>query len=188
VNSDWQALYREAKKRVDSAKLNPVLSQLINPTRAPASIDSTLRILENEFDPCLRYIKSRSRTTITINDESQLQDFVFLILKSSIDDLIPETPTGKAASRFAIEDFFSKKLGLVIEAKYIRDKNHGRNVTKELHDDIEMYRTHDNCSTIVFFVYDPSKFIPSVSALVRHLETKRTYDQKPLGVRCIVRA
>ncbi len=188
MNTDWQTLYRESKRRVDSAKNDPSLSNLVSRPKRTKSIEEVLGTLESEFDQCLRYVKSRQRSPITIGDESQLQDFIFLILKPLIDDFTPETPTAKAASRFTIEDFFSRNLGLVVEAKFIRDKHHGKTVSKELHDDIEMYRTHDFCSTIIFFVYDPSKFIPSVNSLVKHIETKRTYDQVPLVVRCVVKS
>jgi REase_DpnII-MboI len=108
--------------------------------------------------------------------------------KPFIPDLEPESPTIKIASRFTVEDFVSKELSLVLEAKYIRDKAHGKSITKELHDDIEMYRANANCSTIIFFLYDSGRFIPSADSLVKHIETKRTYDQKALTTICIIKS
>jgi len=41
----------------------------------------------------------------------------------------------------------------------------GKNISKELHDDIEMYRAHPRCDDLIFFVYDLNLFIPDQRAL-----------------------
>jgi hypothetical protein len=81
----------------------------------------------------------------------------------------------------------SRSLRLVIEAKFIRDADHGKAISKELHDDIEVYRHHPYCDTILFFVYDPDSLIPDQRELRRTIEQSRAYDGRPLVCKLIVK-
>ncbi|SRR5713101_4347224 len=142
-----------------------------------------------QFPECVRYLNTRrsSGAVIDINSEADVQDVVFLMLRPWIFDLVPENPTDRVASRYSIKDFISKELESVVEAKYIRDKKHGREISKELHDDIEMYKNHPNCKHLVFFIYDRDAVIPDVAALRKQVEGTRNYDGKKLMVFCVVK-
>lgn len=107
-----------------------------------------------------------------------------MILRPWIPDLVPETPTDKTGNRFTVRDFVSKTLHAVIEAKFVRDKQHGKNISKELHVDIEVYRHNPNCDTILFFIYDVDSNIPDERELRRTIEQSRVYDGRPL--KCIL--
>ena len=67
--------------------------------------------------------------------------------------------------------------GVFLAAKFIRDKDHGRLISKERHDDIEMYRTHPRCDDLIFFIYDPDAFIPDQRALREAIEIERAYGR-----------
>jgi hypothetical protein len=142
-----------------------------------------------QFGECVRYLNNRRSkgTVINIKSEADVQDAVYLMLRPWVHDLTWENPTDKVGSRYAIKDFLSKQLKVVVEAKYVRDKEHGKHITTELHDDIEIYRHHPECETIVFFIYDPHTFIPDVPGLQKHIETQRTYDGRQLTVYCVVK-
>lgn len=142
-----------------------------------------------QFQECVRYLNTRrsSGAVININGEADVQDAVFLMLRPWLIDLVPENPTDKVASRYVIKDFLSKQLNLVVEAKYIRDKKHGKNISTELHDDIETYRNHPNCENLIFFIYDRDALIPDLIALKRQIEGIRNYDGKQLSVHCVVK-
>lgn len=112
---------------------------------------------------------------------------MYLILRPWVPDLIPEAPTDKTGNRFTIRDFISRELRLVVEAKFVRDRNHGKYLSKELHDDIEVYRHNSWCDTILFFVYDPDSKIPDERELRRTIEQSRTYDGRPLTCVLIVK-
>jgi hypothetical protein len=142
-----------------------------------------------QFQECVRYLNTRrsSGAVIDISGESDVQDALFLMLRPWLVDLVPENPTDKVASRYVIKDFLSRELKVVVEAKYIRDKKHGKEISKELHDDIETYRNHPNCENLVFFIYDPDALIPDVSALKRQIEAVRSYETKQLAVYCVVK-
>jgi hypothetical protein len=103
-------------------------------------------------------------------------------------DLIPENPTDRvAAARYTIKDFLSRAAKAVIEAKYIRDASHGKNISKELHDDIETYRHHPSCRHLIFFIYDPNALIPDRAALGRQIAVERLYDGVPLTCHLVVK-
>lgn len=131
----------------------------------------------NEFDACVRYLNTRRSAGAVINIESEadVQDVLYLLLRPWVIDLIYESPADKSANRYVIKDFASPSGRFVIDAKFIRDKDHGRLISKELHDDIEMYRTHPRCDDLIFFVYDPSAFIPDQRALREAIEIDRFY-------------
>ena len=144
----------------------------------------------DQFDECVRYLNTRriAQSPFEVDSESAVQDLLYLMLRPWVADLTVEDPGSKVANRFTIKDFFSKTAQAVIEAKFIRDAAHGKSVTKELHDDIEMYRTHPFCHTIIFFVYDRNQLIPDKTALVRQIAgVARTYDGAPLTCHVIIK-
>jgi REase_DpnII-MboI len=133
----------------------------------------------NEFDACTRYLNTRrsSGAVINIESEADVQDVLYLLLRPWIVDLKYESPGDKSANRYVIKDFLSPAEKFVIDAKYIRDADHGRAISKELHDDIEMYRKHPNCDDLVFFIYDPDGLIPDQRALREAIEVGRAYGE-----------
>lgn len=157
-------------------------------TRSSAAVEAdsigVARIIKalDEFMECVRYLNTRRSTSavLTLDSEAAIQDALYLMLRPWVLDLVPENPTDKVASRYTIKDFASKSSLAVIEAKYIRDANHGKNISKELHDDIETYRHHPACRNLIFFIYDPNALIPDRAALQRQICVERVYDGVPL--------
>jgi hypothetical protein len=145
-----------------------------------------------EFDACVRYLNTRrsAGAVIDIQTENDVQDVLYLLLRPWVIDLAYESPGDKSANRYVIKDFSSAAGRFVIDAKYIRDREHGRLISKELHDDIEMYRTHPRCDYLVFFIYDPNVFIPDQRALRDSIEIPRSYggsNEKRLVCHLIVK-
>jgi hypothetical protein len=142
-----------------------------------------------EFGECVRYLNTRrsSGAILQLDSEASVQDALYLILRPWVHDLVPENPTDRTGNRFSVADFRSRRLRLFIEAKFVRDKQHGRGISKELHDDIEVYRQHPDCDTIVFFVYDADSSIPDERELRRVIEEPRTYTGRPLTCMLIVK-
>lgn len=162
-----------------------------NPSTAEAVPVDVGRILLAlaEFMECVRYLNTRrSSTILTLDSEAAVQDAIYLMLRPWVLDLVPENPTERiAASRYSIKDFVSRSAKAVIEAKFIRDASHAKNITKELHDDIEIYRSHPHCQNLIFFIYDPDALIPDKGALERQIVVTRTYDGVPLACHLIVK-
>lgn len=143
----------------------------------------------DEFPECVRYLNTRrsSGAVLSLDSEADVQDALYLILRPWVRDLVPETPTDKTGNRFTIRDFLSRSLRCVIEAKYVRNADHGKGISKEMHDDIEVYRHNPICDTIVFFIYDPDSLIPDQRELRRTIEQSRAYDGRPLSCKLIVK-
>ena len=144
--------------------------------------------LEN-FMECVRYLNTRRSggAILSLESEADVQDAIYLMLRPWVKDLIPEDPTGRIGNRYSIKDFISVSARTIIEAKFIRDKEHGKSISKELHDDIETYRHHSNCDHIVFFVYDPDTYISDCDSLKRAIHSARTYDGHPVNVLLIIK-
>lgn len=145
-----------------------------------------------EFDACVRYLNTRrsAGAVINIETEADVQDVLYLLLRPWVVDLSYESPADKSGNRYVIKDFSSTAGRFVIDAKYIRDKDHGRLISKELHDDIEMYRTHPRCDDLIFFIYDPDAFIPDQRALREAIEIDRAYGpaaEKRLSCHLVVK-
>jgi REase_DpnII-MboI len=145
------------------------------------TIASVLAALHS-FTDIVRYLNTRrsSGAILDLTSEASVQDALYLMLRPWILDLVPENPTDKVANRFAIKDFVSHSGRFVIEAKYVRNADHGKLLAKEINDDIETYRYHPSCDGLVFFIYDPDGYIPDAAALERHVRTSRTYDARIL--------
>lgn len=159
-------------------------------TNAPG-VQSALLALQ-EFDVCVRYLNTRrsAGAIIDIQSEADVQDVLYLLLRPWITDLRYESPGEKSANRYAIKDFSSSVGMFVVDAKFIRDKEHGRLISKELNDDIEMYRVHPRCNDLIFFIYDPDALIPDQRALRDAIEIERAYGrdgQKKLACHLIVK-
>lgn len=140
----------------------------------------------NQFQECVRYLNTRRSTgaVLNLNSEADVQDAVYLMLRPWIHDLVAESPTDRIANRFTIKDFITRQARTVIEIKYVRDVSHGRYISREMHDDIETYRHHPQCRTIIFFVYDPESLIPDQEILRQQIEEPRIYGGRPL--RCVL--
>jgi len=159
---------------------------------APAQGVGPALLALKEFDSCVRYLNTRrsAGAVINIQSEADVQDVLYLLLRPWITDLVFESPADKSANRFVIKDFSSSEHRFVVDAKYIRDKDHGRSISKELHDDIEMYRTHPRCDHLIFFIYDPDAFIPDQRALRTAIEIERSYgsnNEKRLTCHLVVK-
>jgi len=151
-------------------------------------IDKILDALSS-FTDCVRYLNTRrsAGALLNLDSEASVQDALFLMIRPWIIDLVPENPTDKIANRFSIKDFLSKSCHLVIEVKYIRDKEHGKTIVQELNDDIETYRYHHYCDDLIFFIYDPDGLIPDAGAVQRHIASSRAYDEKVLKCHLIIK-
>ena len=143
-------------------------------------LEQVLKAL-HQFDACVRYLKTRRGTEnlIEITSEANVQDILYLLLRPWIRDLTYESPGEKTGNRFAIKDFASSSSRFVIDAKYIRNNDHGKTISRELHDDIEMYRSHPDCDHLIFLIYDPEGLIPDQRALRETIEIERSYG--PFG-------
>lgn len=179
--------------RVDSdaslcARLTELRSRLPTPVTPPRTVQEIVSALA-EFMECVRYLLTRRSegAILKLESEADVQDAIYIMLRPWIPDLKYENPTDKSGNRYVIKDFIVPSARTVVEAKFVRDKAHGKTITRELHDDIEMYSQHPLCDDLIFFVYDPDSEIPDVRALTADVVRPRQYGSKVLRTYLLVR-
>ena len=181
MTNDW--VQKQAKV---CGSLGELRERYSSPSEDDAVDASALVAALNEFQECVRYLNTRrsSGAVLNLNSEADVQDAVYLMLRPWVRDIVSESPTERHGNRYTIKDFITIQANTIIEIKYVRDAAHGRQISKEMHDDIETYRHHPSCRTIIFFVYDPDSLIPDQDTLRRQIEEPRTYGVRSL--KCIL--
>ena len=116
------------------------------------------------------------RKSLEINDEYDVQDLLHALLRLDFDDIRPEEWSPSYAGGSARMDFLLKKEQVVIEAKKTRETLRDREVGEQLIIDVAKYKTHQDCRTLVCFVYDPDQHISNPVGLKRDLETMTTAE------------
>src|SRR5437868_4072098 len=104
--------------------------QFDRPVKSSTKIDKWLTALHS-FGECVRYLNTRrsAGARLTLDSEAAVQDVLYIMLRPWVSDLVPESPTEKIANRFSIKDFVSQTSRIVLEAKYIRNADHGKSIT-----------------------------------------------------------
>jgi hypothetical protein len=120
-----------------------------------------LRHIFTRFPLFARQLQERreKRSTISFNDEYDVQDALHAILKLHFTDVEPEEPTGKLAGKSSRIDFLLKPERVAIEAKMPRDKRHAKEIGDELIVDLRRYKSRADVGSLICLVYDPSGFI-----------------------------
>ncbi|MES0872240.1 hypothetical protein [Pseudovibrio sp. SCP19] len=125
------------------------------------SVQDPIEILLNGFHKFARQLRRRhnSRATIKIDDEYDVQDTLYALLKLFYKDIRKEEWTPSYAGGSARMDFLLKDEKTVIEVKKTRDTLKDKKIGEELLVDIGRYNTHQDCEHLICFVYDPEDLI-----------------------------
>lgn len=135
-----------------------------------ASIDSTLLTTSHvgailrRFTPAMRRWRYDDPAKIKgepvqwpVSSEREIQDIIWMLLRSSFDDLVDEEPLRKVGHSSYRADFGLPRLGLLIEIKYVRSAGEFKKIEKEIYEDSVAYlndkTTYDK---IIVFIYDAS--------------------------------
>lgn len=151
------------------------------------NLDKVIDLIE-AFDDCVGYSQNRrSNVIVDTSSEDGVQDMLYFMLKPYIFDLVPEQPNSGETRQYSIQDFRSKSLRTIIEAKRIRNKSHGKSIKKEINDDIGEYKHDDLCENLIVVIFDPEHFIESRSGLKRNFDGVHTHGNKKLFVKTIIK-
>ncbi len=144
------------------------------------------RLLDS-FSDCAGYVLlRRGKPIFSLEKEAGVQDLIFLNLKPSIPDLRPENPVGGKLRHYSIQDFRSARLKIVVEAKIVRSKEHGKTLKEELDHDIGEYKNDPYCKDLFFFIYDPKKYLEDPSALAKSIRGAHMHGKRRIQVHCII--
>lgn len=154
-------------------------------------IDPILLIeqLLTSFPDCVQYLQERGhcRPSFLIENEYDVQDLLYVMLKPHFPDLKREEYTQQDTSGSAKRvDFVIGQLGILLEVKHIKGKMQAKKVFDEVKIDIESYYAHPQCSTLVFFIYDPQREIVDAQAKMRGMRGERKIYGKGIQVKVII--
>ena len=110
------------------------------------------------------------RTTIEINDEHDLQDALFAILKLFTNDIQKETYVPSHAGSNSRVDFFLPEHEIIIETKMANPSLQDKNIGEQLITDFNRYKELVKAKHLVCFIYDKDSNINNPPTLTRDLE------------------
>ena len=110
-----------------------------------------------------------NRATIAMTDEYDVQDLLGALLKLHFTDVRPEEWTPSYAGNASRMDFLLKPEQLVVEAKMTRKGLGQKELVTQLAEDILRYQSHQDCKTLICFVYDPTGKCSNPTALENDL-------------------
>ncbi len=125
----------------------------------------------NRFHFVVRQLRNRYKTRLTLDvaDEYDVQDLLHSLLIIHFDDIRPEEWTPSYAGKSSRMDFLLKDYKIVIEVKKTRKGLTGKEVGTQLIEDITRYKEHQDCETLLCFVYDPEGLVGNPRGLERDL-------------------
>jgi hypothetical protein len=136
------------------------------------------------FHLVVKQLRSRydNRETLDVKDEYDVQNLLHSMLTLEFDDIRPEQWTPSYAGSSSRMDFLLKQEQIVIEVKKTRNRLGAKEVGEQLIVDIERYRTHPDCQTLICFIYDPEVQI----ANPRGIENDLSGNKEGLTIKVII--
>lgn len=103
--------------------------------------------------------RTGNRPSFEIEQEQDVRDLLYAIIKCVFPDALIEEPARKHAGSAKRIDVVLPSISTVVEIKYVRDPSHSRKVADELKIDFESYHTHPDCKTLIAYVWDPANYL-----------------------------
>ena len=156
-----------------------------------AEIDWVLTILRR-FSLAARALQNRPRAekaaaAYAIEDEYDVQDLLFAVLKPLCDDLEREDPVPKTAGDSGRVDLSSRMLGTIIEIKFAKNPTRAAAISRECRERVVTYSRWPDLRHLVFFVYDPDGLMSDPDNFVSGLTSPFcTYGGKSFSVTAVV--
>ena len=135
---------------------------------SPHHVSSILSRFESAMRRWRYDQKTKKPIQWPITQEREVQDIVWLILRSYFDDLVDEEALPKFGHSFYKPDFGIPSIGLLVEVKYARKKGDFKEIEKQvMEDSIGYLQNTDRYNKMIVFIYDHS------CSIQEHEETKR---------------
>lgn len=113
--------------------------------------------------------RHNNRSCIQIQDEYDVQDLMHALLRIHFEDVRPEETTPSHGGSSARMDFLLMPEEVVVEVKMTRKNLGQREITSQLAEDKERYKSHQHCRALICFVYDPDGYCDKPNALEKDL-------------------
>ena len=123
------------------------------------------------------------RPTLDVQDEYDVQDLMHALLCLHFVDIRPEEYTPSYAGKASRMDFLLKQESIVVELKMTRSGLGPKELSSQLIEDIERYKVHPDCQSLLCFIYDPAGLILNPCGI----ESDLNRDVDPFPVRVLIR-
>ena len=145
----------------------------------------------NNFGNAVKKITQERRVShpsFKIADEYDVQDLLYVILKSVYPKLIAEDPISKVGSKSTKIDLILREQGILIEVKIINVMGNSENkIIDDLKKDIESYHVCQWLKILICFVYDPQNLIKD-NHNFKQLEAPRTKNEHTFDVKIVIQS
>lgn len=174
-DSEWERAYRDGLSEAE-ALLASFADEIReywedaeheNDTMPSKKVEKICR----RFHLIARQLRSRytNRITLEIEDEYDVQDLLHSLLLIDFEDIRREEWTPSYAGGSARMDILLRKERIVIEVKKTRKGLTVKEIGDQLLVDIQRYKNHPHCKTLVCFIYDPEGRIGNPKGLANDL-------------------
>ena len=154
------------------------------PAEIKELLDTLVKGLRRAMYP-LTY-RRKGAQAISFSNEYDVQDLLHALLRPWVADIRPEEFTPSYAGSSTRMDFLLPAHKIVIELKFVRDRNHGKKIGDELIVDIDHYQQHPGSSRLWCVVFDPDHLLTNAQGLKTDLEGQRTTKSGSVYVRVSV--
>jgi hypothetical protein len=153
-----------ASDSIDLIVLEELLQVFIQNQTAKIKIDNksvyetVVGIMHNFHNAAKKITLQRRKDhpSFAINDEYDVQDLLYVILKSIFPNLKEEDPTPRVGVKSNKIDLILREDGILIEVKMLKQSDHNeKDFIEQLKNDIQSYRNSHWLKHLLFFVYDP---------------------------------
>jgi hypothetical protein len=153
-------------------------------------VDLIRDILYNFTNAIQKIIKDRRKGHIDfkIEDEYDVQDILYVVLKSIFPNLKDEDPIPKVGGSSTKIDLILREESILIEVKMLKEKDQNeKSFIQELKVDFESYHECKWLSKLFCFVYDPYKKTKDISNFI-DLNGSRKKGEHSFDVEVIVKS
>jgi hypothetical protein len=135
-------------------------------------------VVLRRFTPAMRRwryddpAKVKNPVQWSVNSEREVQDIVWMLLRSAFSDVVDEEPLRKVGHSSYRSDFGLPRLGVLVEIKYVRAAAEFKKIEKEIYEDSVAYLMDKTTyKEIIVFIYDASASVQehaiTIDALLR---------------------
>ena len=163
--------------------------EIISQQGTTTFLSLTRRAIDS-LTPAIRKFNNREKglQTWPISQEKDVRDLLFVMLRSSIDDLKVEEPIPSRAGTHKIVDIYSSLAKLLIEVKWIGKKGQWKRIIEQISIDIQAYSAHPNCVHLIFIIIDAIRDVPDPTQVQKELTKKQTINDKVIDVEVLYSA
>lgn len=182
---------KELKKYINLFKLENFINKLklrheTTKIESYENIQLAINTLENFGNAVKKITQNRrsDRAAFAINDEYDVQDLLYVVLKSIFPKLICEDAIPIYGSQSSKIDLMLREEGILLEVKILKNKSDENKVIKQLKVDFESYHVCQWLKTLICFIYDPNNLVKDKQHFMA-LEGKRTKNEHNFDVKVV---